>query len=148
MIEPRYQAFLADYLGTNFYTQVLQPEILDLSKHYCRAKITWRPNLANSLGVFHGGVIYAFGDALVGIACRTEGGRAVTLSGDIHYLANRSSGDLYAETVLLHQGRNTGYYRVEFKDEGGRLLAHASYHMYFFPDDQPGGEIQPTRQPS
>lgn len=146
MIEPKYQELLnQDQKGAHFWNTVLKPEILDLSKHHCRARLPFQSQLCNSLGIYHGGVIYSFGDALVGIACRTEGERSVTLSGEIHYLRNIRQGDLFAETVCVHHGRNTGVYRVLFQDEEQRLLAEATYTMYFFPEGQPGGEVvQPS----
>lgn len=143
MIEPQYQAFLDQYMGENFFTRVLQPEVLDLRANYCRAKLPFRPELANSLGIFHGGAIYGFGDALVGIACRTGGERAVTLSGEIHYIRNIDQGAVYAETVKVHHGRTTAVYRVAFTDETGRQLAEGTYTMYFFAQDRPGGEMKP-----
>lgn len=134
-MEARYQEMLQVFMNTNYFAKQLGPEVLDIKEHYVRARLRYREELGNVHGVFHGGAIYSFGDSLIGIACRTEGGNCVTLQGSINYLKNTGSGYLYAETEKLHQGRSTAVYKVHFTTEDGILLAEATYTMYMFHGD-------------
>lgn len=132
MINEKYLPSAEAFLRENFFTGFLEPEILALDSHYIRAKMKLRHILKNSMGIMHGGAIYSFGDSIVGLACRTDGEKAVTLDGNINYISNISEGAVVAETKLLHQGRRTAVYRVEFTSEEGKLLAEARYTMHIF----------------
>lgn len=131
MLSPDMQKFLDSYLQENYFTLWLKPEILELEEGYAKARLPFRRDLQNPMGLVHGGVLYALGDLLVGLVCRASGRACITLDGNINYLANIREGAVVASTHKLHQGRRTAVYRVSLCSEEGRLLAEARYTMQF-----------------
>ncbi len=131
-MEQKYQEYLEKLSGPNYYSQCIRPEIIDIKEHYAKAKLELRPDLSNSIGIFHGGVIYGLGDILVGLAVRTSGDKTVTLEGNINYISNVTEGYIYAETNCLHHGRSSAVYEVNFTNKDGKRLAIARYTMMLF----------------
>ncbi|ADC91195.1 PaaI family thioesterase [Mageeibacillus indolicus] len=128
-MEEKYKEYAHQFVTKNHFCRFMNPEVLMVCKHYVKARLPLRPDLENGLGMFHGGIIYAFGDSMVGMAALSEGELGLTLSGNISYFSNTKEGGLNAEVICLHDGRSTSVYRVEFRDDGGKLLAEGRYTM-------------------
>ncbi|MCC0008493.1 MAG: hotdog fold thioesterase [Hyphomicrobiaceae bacterium] len=83
-----------------------------------------RPDLTNTFGVGHGGIIFTLADMAFGFACNSSGERAMTASAAIDYLA---PAPLEARLVadareVARQGRNV-FYDVVISVDGGDPIA-------------------------
>lgn len=92
-----------------------------------RVELALRPELANSWGAAHGGVVMTLADVALGVAAitRVEGGRgAATIELKVSFI-RPGSGRLRAEGRCLEAGRSLAFCEGEVTDEQGNLVAKA-----------------------
>ncbi len=87
-----------------------------------------RPQLLNSWGAAHGGVIMTLLDYVMSAAVRGHYGAqhsVLTVDLSLGFMSAACADQLTAEGRVLHRGRSTAFCEAEARDEGGRLLAKA-----------------------
>ena len=95
-----------------------------------KAKIT--ETSVNPYGFPHGGFIFGLADTAAGVAARSEGRKAMTVSADIDYLHASKGSELTAEAICIKDGKTISVYEVSVSDET-RLIAKGSF-TYFYLD--------------
>ncbi len=87
-----------------------------------------RPELRNSHGVVHGGVVAALADAAVGVSLshRVSPRRATTIDLKVNYLRPARAGKLWARCHLVRVGKTLVTGRVDLKDDGDQMVAIAT----------------------
>ena len=86
-----------------------------------------QPELLNSWGAAHGGVIMTMLDFVMSMAVRGHyevSAGVLTVDMSVGFL-NASEDDVFAEGRVLHAGRSTAFCESEARDTGGRILAKA-----------------------
>ena len=86
----------------------------------------------NPYGFPHGGFIFGLADTAAGVAARSNGRNAMTVSADIDYLHAAKGTKLTAEAICIKDGKTISVYEVSISDEK-RLIAKASF-TYFYID--------------
>ena len=91
---------------------------------HTRFAMRLRPELTNTFGTGHGGIIFTLADMAFGFTCNAHGERAMTASAAIDYLAPAPVGErLIADArEVARQGRNV-FYDVVISVEGGDTVA-------------------------
>ena len=75
------------------------------------------------MGAVMGGVYFTLADFAFAVAANWQEIGTVSLTSDIAYLGTAKGDRLTAEAVCVKNGRTTSYYRIEVKDEFGKLAA-------------------------
>lgn len=86
-----------------------------------------QPELLNSWGAAHGGVIMTMLDLVMSMAVRGHydvSAGVLTVDMSVGFL-NASEDDVLAEGRVLHAGRSTAFCESEARDTEGRILAKA-----------------------
>lgn len=86
-----------------------------------------RPELLNSWGSTHGGVIMTMLDLVMSASVRGRykvAGSVLTVDLSVGFIA-ASMGDIIAEGRVLHAGKSTAFCEGEARDTEGRLLTKA-----------------------
>ena len=86
----------------------------------------------NPYGTAHGGFIFGLADTAAGIAAKTFGRNAMTVSADIDYLHAGKGNMLKADATCIKNGRTIAVFEVSIYDEK-RLIAKSSM-TYFYVD--------------
>ena len=105
---------LARYLGI---------EITEIGPGTATARMTMAEEHTNSLGMAHGGTLFALADLAFAAACNSHGNLALGVQASIHYHRPVSSGVLTAVARELSQGGRMASYLVEVHDESDSLVA-------------------------
>lgn len=88
---------------------------------------TARMNLSkehsNSLGMAHGGTLFALADMAFAAASNSHGSVALGVQASIHYHRPVNEGQLTATAHELSKGGRLASYLVEVRDESGELVA-------------------------
>ena len=88
-------------------------------------------------GVVHGGVWATVVESAASVgastAVREDGMYAVGLTNTTHFLRAVSAGRVDVEAVALNQGRTQQLWRVDVRDERGRLVAHGELRLQNVP---------------
>ena len=89
-----------------------------------RLEMVVRPDMANRVGICHGGFIFAAADSACAFACMTKGEIAVVQSSHITFSSPAQVGDwVIAEAAEVAPGRRGGTYDARVTTADGRLLA-------------------------
>lgn len=108
---------------------------------HTRFSMQMRPDLTNTFGVGHGGIIFTLADMAFGFACNASGERAMTASASIDYLAPAPvEARLVADArEVARQGRNA-FYDVVISVDGGDTIAIVRGRMKVL-----GGQVVPEQ---
>jgi uncharacterized protein (TIGR00369 family) len=87
-----------------------------------------RPELLNSWGAAHGGVLMTMLDYVMSAAVRghygVDGG-VLTVDMSVGFMKAATGATIHAEGRVLHGGGTTAFCEAEARDDGGTLLAKA-----------------------
>jgi len=110
------------------FVEQLGIRLVELSAERAIVSLNRRPELLNSWGAAHGGVIMTMLDLVMSMAVRGHyrdvGSGVLTVDMSIGFL-NASKGNVSAEGRVLHAGRSTAFCEGEARDDEGRILAKA-----------------------
>lgn len=110
------------------FVEHLGIRLLEQSKERASIVLDKRPELLNSWGVAHGGVVMTMLDYVMSMAVRgyygVDGG-VLTVDMSVGFMSAGSSAHIFAEGRVLHGGRSTAFCEAEARDEEGKLLAKA-----------------------
>jgi len=97
---------------------------IDWKTGSARLELALRPELMNSLGAAHGGVVCTLLDVAMAAAARSEdrNARVVTIDMSVQFI-RAGAGTLVAEGRLLRHTRSLAFCEADLRDAGGELLA-------------------------
>lgn len=95
----------------------------EIGEHRAVCSLKLEDRHRNALGAVMGGVYFTLADFAFAVAANWEKPGVVSLDSNIAYLGSAGGSRLTAEAVCVKNGRTTSFYRVEVKDEEGRLAA-------------------------
>ncbi len=115
-------------------------QLVSVGPGRCALRITVQPDMVNSGGTCHGGVIFTLADSAFGYACNSFNRRAVAQQCDITYLKPVAVGTVLTATAELREtaGRSS-VYDMTVKTEAGETVA-----LFRGLSREIGGEIIPN----
>lgn len=106
-------------------------KIISLSDGLAKVELDVSDDLFNVHGFVHGGAMFSLADNTAGAAAFSKGRECVTLTGNINYIKPGRSGKLLGVAHEVSCGRTTGVYDVHIFSDEGKLLAKATFTMFF-----------------
>lgn len=97
--------------------------IEEVGEHYAKCSLKIEDRHRNAMGAVMGGVYFTLADFALAVASNWKKMGNVSLNSEITYLSAAKGEKLIAEAVCVKDGRTTGYYRIDVKDELGNLAA-------------------------
>ncbi len=120
------------------YSRKLGIRLIDFHEGFARVEMDVTLDLANILGMSHGGAIFSLADEAFQIACNAHGSVAVALNMGISYLATPKLGSrLTAEAREVHRTKKTAHCEIKVTDEKDRLIATSQALAYLKGDPLP-----------
>jgi len=112
------QVIVSKMLETDYFSQWLGIEIVELKAGYCKLKMLVRKEMLNGFGIVHGGITFAMADSCFAFASNSHGMLSVSLQASISFPASAVSGDiLIAESKELMLTKTSGIYDIEIKKQ-------------------------------
>lgn len=106
------------------YAGKLGLRLLELEPGRAVVEMAPRDDVANILGMTHGGAIFSLIDEAFQVSCNAYGTVAVALSMTLTYHSPpRADATLRAESREIHRSRKTGTYIIRVTDDRGSLIA-------------------------
>lgn len=103
-------------LSLDVFSQWMGIEILECEIGHCKAGMTVRKEMINSMGKAHGAISYALADTVFGFAANTHGKYAVSIETSINHIEALNEGDyLVAESVIEKVTNKLGFNVIEVK---------------------------------
>ncbi len=97
--------------------------IEEVDDHYAKCSLMLEDRHRNAMGAVMGGVYFTLADFALAVASNWKKMGHVSLNSEITYLTAAKGNQLIAEAFCVKNGRTTGYYRIDVKDEFGNLAA-------------------------
>ena len=95
----------------------------EVDDHYAKCSLKIEDRHRNAMGAVMGGVYFTLADFALAVASNWQEMGSVSLNSDIAYLTAAKGEKLTAEAVCIKNGRTTGYYKIDVRDEFGNLAA-------------------------
>ncbi|HXZ55294.1 MAG TPA: PaaI family thioesterase [Burkholderiales bacterium] len=125
------------------FTEHLGVQLLESTKEHAVVSLKKRPELLNSWGAAHGGVIMTMLDLVMSWAVRGHYGvvgGVLTVDMSVGFMKGSFGDKVTAEGRVLHGGKSTAFCEAEARDESGALLAKAIGTFKLLADkDRKGG---------
>lgn len=102
----------------------------EVDDHYAKCSLKIEDRHRNAMGAVMGGVYFTLADFALAVASNWQDMGSVSLNSEITYLTAAKGERLTAEAVCVRNGRTTGYYRIDVRDELGNLTAAVTATTY------------------
>jgi uncharacterized protein (TIGR00369 family) len=110
------------------FTEHLGIQLVEMTKERAVVSLQKRPELLNSWGATHGGVIMTMLDLVMSWAVRGHYGvvgGVLTVDLSVGFMKGSFGDRVTAEGKVLHGGKSTAFCEAEARDDKGALLAKA-----------------------
>lgn len=110
------------------FTEHLGVQLLEMTKEHARVSLERRPELLNSWGATHGGVLMTMLDLVMSWAVRGHYGivgGVLTVDLSVGFMKAATGDRILAEGRVLHGGKSTAFCEGEARSEDGELIAKA-----------------------
>jgi uncharacterized protein (TIGR00369 family) len=110
------------------FTEHLGVQLLESTREHALVSLKKRPELLNSWGATHGGVIMTMLDLVMSWAVRGHygvSGGVLTVDLSVGFMKGSFGDNVTAEGKVLHGGKSTAFCEAEARDDQGALLAKA-----------------------
>lgn len=95
----------------------------EVDDHYAKCSLKIEDRHKNAMDAVMGGVYFTLADFALAVASNWQEMGSVSLSSEITYLTAAKGEKLTAEAICIKNGKKTGYYRIDVRDEYGNLTA-------------------------
>ena len=89
----------------------------EIGDGYAKCSLLLEDRHRNTMGTVMGGASFTLADFAFAVAANWQEVGMVSLSSNITYLGVAKGERLIAEAVCVKEGRSTGYYRIDVRDE-------------------------------
>lgn len=115
---------VAQMMEQDRFSQWLGIEVLEIKEGYSKIKMTIREEMVNGFGIIHGGIAFSLADSAFAFACNNRNILSVALDTSINFIKPIHIGDIItAEAKELHNGKSTGLYQIEIRNQNDHLAA-------------------------
>lgn len=107
-----------------YATELTGAYIEEIGENYAKCSLKLTDKHRNAYGGIMGGAIYTLADFAFAVASNFDKDDAtVSLNGNASFMSAPKGGVLYAEAMLIKDGRTNCFYDVTVTDELGRMIA-------------------------
>lgn len=121
----KYMDSVGGFIKNNNYS------LVDIKKDYCVMEAEVTEASLNPYGMVHGGFMFGLADTAAGVAARSSGRKAVTLSSHIEYLHACHGSKIKAVVEAVKIGKNVSVYEVSIYDEKEVIVAKATVDYFY-----------------
>lgn len=121
----KYMDSVGGFIKNNRYS------LVDLKQDYCVMEAAVTEESLNPYGMVHGGFLFGLADTAAGVAARSSGKKAVTLSSHIEYLHACHGSKIKAVVEAVKIGKNVSVYEVSIYDEKEVMVAKATVDYFY-----------------
>lgn len=127
-----YTTYLAEVNETNPFLRHNHMQAVYISEDCAIVQVQISPELRNSMGGVHAGLMFSMAEIAAGLLARSNGSKQVTLDTTFRYLRNsKTDGIVEAEAVYIKRGRTITMCRAFVREQGSdKNLAEGEFSFY------------------
>ena len=114
---------VVEFFKRDKFAEDVGVELLECSPGYAKAQLKITDKHLNSVGLVHGGAIFALGDLVFAVSCNSHGTVAVAINVSISFIKAVKSGVLTAEAREVAINPKIGSYKIDITNEEGEIVA-------------------------
>ena len=121
------------------FTEHLGVQLIEMTREHALVSLEKRPELLNSWGATHGGVIMTMLDLVMSWAVRGHYnvvGGVLTVDLSVGFMRAGYGDKIFAEGRVLHGGKSTAFCEGEARDAENQLLAKAIGTFKLLPEKE------------
>ena len=116
---------VAKMMNGDAYSQWLGIEVLEITKGFCKLKMTVRDEMTNGFNIAHGGITYSLADSCLAFTANADGIQAVSIETSISHTKKVASGDvLIATSKEMNKSNKTALYYITITNQDNLEVAH------------------------
>ena len=125
-------AYLEEVNKTNPFLKHNHMKAVHVSEECAVVQAQMAPELRNSMGGVHAGLMFSMAEIAAGLLARSDGSKQVTLDTTFRYLRNSSTdGIVEAEAFYIKRGRTITMIRAFVREQGSdKHLAEGEFSFY------------------
>ena len=113
------------------FSQWLGIEVLEITKGFCKLKMTVSDEMTNGFNIAHGGIAYSLADSCLAFAANEDGIQAVSIETSISHTKKVVSGDtLIATSKEMNKSIKTALYYITITNQDNVEVAHFKGTVY------------------
>lgn len=117
-------AVVSHMLEHDAFSRWLGISVQEIREGYSRIRMTIRPEMVNGFGIIHGGIAFSLADSAFAFACNNRNTLSVALDTSINFIKPVHIGDILTATATeQHNGKSTGLYQVEIRNQNDHVVA-------------------------
>lgn len=123
--------YIANVNETNPFLRHNHMQAVHVSEINAIVQVQMTPELRNSMGGVHAGLMFSMAEIAAGLLVRSDGSKQVTLDTSFRYLRNSTTdGIIEAEAVFIKRGRTITMCRVYVREQGSdKNLAEGEFNF-------------------
>lgn len=123
--------YIANVNETNPFLRHNHMQAVHVSEINAIVQVQMTPELRNSMGGVHAGLMFSMAEIAAGLLVRSDGSKQVTLDTSFRYLRNSNTdGIIEAEAVFIKRGRTITMCRVYVREQGSdKNLAEGEFNF-------------------
>ena len=121
----KYMESVGGFIKNNHYT------LVDIKKDYCVMEALVQEESLNPYGMVHGGFLFGLADTAAGVAARSNGRKAVTLSSHIEYLHACHGNKIKAVVEAVKVGKSVSVYEASIYDDKDVKVAKTTIDYFY-----------------
>ncbi len=129
--EERYSQ-MVDYMNTvpdfNLHNGI---KLTELADNFASCRVELNPDVMNSQGIAHGGIVFAILDVAAGYAAAFIDRRLVTQAANISFLRPAVGEFLVARAEPIKIGKTISVVEAKAFDDQDRLVAYATFTVFY-----------------
>ena len=127
-----YTAYIENVNKTNPFLRHNHMRAVRVSEEQALVQAQMSPELRNSMGGVHAGLMFSMAEIAAGLLVRSDGSKQVTLDTTFRYLRNSTTdGVIEAEAVYIKRGRTVTMCRAYVREQGSdKNLAEGEFSFY------------------
>ena len=117
--------------NSDWFSQWLGIQIVDVSEGYCQIKMTVRNEMLNGFQIAHGGIAYSLADSALAFASNSNGKKSLSIDTSISHTISIKDGDeLTATTEELSVSDKIGVYLITITNNEDQEIAFFKGTVY------------------
>ena len=113
------------------FSKWLGIEVIELSKSFCKLKMTVRKEMTNGFNIAHGGISYSLADSALAFAANSDGIQSLSVETSISHTKKVMSGDtLIAETQEMSKDDKNAVYNINITNQDNIEIANFQGKVY------------------
>ena len=127
-----YTTYIENVNKTNPFLRHNHMRAVRVSEEQAVVQAQMSPELRNSMGGVHAGLMFSMAEIAAGLLVRSNGSKQVTLDTTFRYLRNSTTdGVIEAEAVYIKRGRTVTMCRAYVREQGSdKNLAEGEFSFY------------------